>query len=598
MQMYTTRPGGCLRTGPEGRAKGRGIICLVSLIWLWPALAGWMPALAAETPTRDSDNVLLTAQDIKALNVHSVQELLNLVPGVKAGSSSVSIRGSYKVRVLLDGLTLNDPGTFSINLDLIPFHNLDRVEVYKGGGGVAFGDDASGGAVVFTTKRLDETSAFVEVAAGSQETLHAKFNLSQRKGGLGLGLSGKYEEDDGYRINGDEEDKRIGAKLSYRPDFWGDGQEPTLSVEFGENRSGLPGYEEYPTPRSRGIDESLGASFTWDNWGIESGTYLTRFGQERMDPDKDTHTMMRTTNLKQQLGRTWELWGFEGVETGLNLETTWAEGSDLDSSQESALGVFISKKFSLDPLPMFLRVGLRANMYSAFENVLNPEAELGLNLGDHRFKLSFSRSNNLPSFRQRYFRYSSLEPNPDLIMEQATNLTLGVSSQWAGFLSSDLSIFNREIDDRITYVRLEEGVGQYQNFGSTRIRGADISLDIKPLDWLNLKPSYTYMEAIDQDTGLWLSCKPRHKATFDLRFTPIEEFNLGILYTYESMSYTRSDNTESADPFYTLDLRAEYRLNGFTIFTIWENLTDEEYIYGDGYPAPPQSWLVGINRRF
>ena len=587
------------------RAKGARIgrrhaaIRLLIPLMICLCLTGAHPAACAEPPVRDADNVVLTARDIAALQVRSVQELLNLIPGVQAGSSSVAIRGSYKVRVLLDGMTLNDPGTFSVNLDLIPFRDLDRVEIFKGGGGVVFGDDASGGAVVFTTKRLEKTDAFVEAAGGSHDTFESRFNLTRRKDGLGLGLGGEFRTTQGYRTNNDKEEKRLGGKISFRPSFWGPDREPTLSVEFSQTDQGFAGLPAYPTPNSRGVDESLGASFTWQNWGITSGTFLTRFEQERTDPDKDSHTLMRTTNLKQQLARSWEVWGLSGINTGLDAETTWAEGSELDPTQESALGIYASKRFSFQQwLPVYLRLGLRANLYSAFDNVINPEAELGLDLGGHHFKLAFSRSNNLPSIRQRHFRYSSMEPNPDLVMEKATNLTLGVSSKWTDWLSSDVSLFNRDVEDRITYVYVAGGVGQYQNFGSTLLRGVDLSLDFKPFPWLSLKPSYTYLEATDTDTGLWLSCKPRHKIKADLRIKPLENLSLGIFYKYESMRYTRSDNTESASPYYTVDLRADWDVAGFRVFATWENLMDEQYIYGDGYPAPPRMWLVGLSREF
>lgn len=542
--------------------------------------------------------MLLTAEDIAKRNAHSVQELLNTVPGVQAGQSSVSIRGSYKVRVLLDGMVLNDPGTFSVNLSLVPFHNLATVEIFKGGGGVAFGDDASGGAVVFATTRLEQTRVFSELSGGSQDAYGAKFDLSHRQGGLGVGVSGEYQESAGYRRNGDKEERRMGARFSYRPQSWGEGREPTLAIDFGEIRKGFAGYPEYPTPNSRGIDESLGVSFTWDNWGITSGTYLTRFEQTRRDTDKGTHTMLRTTNLRQQLARTWEVWGVKGIDTGLNLESTLGQGSELETTQESVIGLFVRKRIDFSFMPLSLLLGLRANVYSAFDNVLNPELELMLPLDQHRFKLALSRSNNLPSLRQRYFRYSAMEPNPDLVMEKAANITFGVASNWLPWVSSDISLFNREIDNRITYVRLEGGVGQYQNFGSTRLRGVELSLDIKPAQWVSFKPSYTYLEAIDRETGLWLSSKPRHKIKADLRITPLAGLSLGFFYTYESMRYTNSSNTESAAAYHILDLRAEYQRWGFSFFATCENIFDQSYMYGDGYPAPPRTWMVGLSREF
>ena len=57
----------------------------------------------------ESDKIVITAEDIKRMNVRTVTELLNQIPGVRAGESSVNLRGTYKVRVLLDGRSINDP---------------------------------------------------------------------------------------------------------------------------------------------------------------------------------------------------------------------------------------------------------------------------------------------------------------------------------------------------------------------------------------------------------------------------------------------------------------------------------------------------------
>jgi vitamin B12 transporter len=582
----------------SGPIRGKTPPWIFILLSLYLAVAWSLPARAEEPAIQDTDKVLLRAEDIKALQVRSVKELLNLVPGVKAGDSSVSIRGSYKVRVLLDGLTLNDPGTFSVRLDMVSIPNLQKVEIYKGGGGVSFGDDASGGAVVFTTKRLDKAKVFTELAAGSHDALQGKFNLSRSLERWGIGASGEFKKTSGYRPNNDKEETRLGLRFSYRPEFWDQGREPTLSLDYGQSRKGFAGYPQYPTPNSRGIDETMVASFNWGLAGLKSGSFFTRFEQDRQDTDKDTHTLLRTTSFKQTLSRTWELWGLKGLDTGLNAETVMGEGSELEQRWESSLGLFASKSFKLDPLPFSLGLGLRAIIYSEFKNMINPQADLSYALGIHRFKLAYTQSSNLPSFRQRFFRYSSLLPNPGLGMEKATNLTLSISSKWCKALGSDISFFNREITDRITYVRLDGGVGQYQNFGEVRLRGFEAAIDFKPLKWLSIKPSYTYLEATDTKTGLWLSAKPRHKIKADIRLIPNDKLSLGLFGTYSSMCYTRSDNTESADPYFTLDLRAEYRIGGLTLFTSWKNLFDEQYLYGDGLPAPPRTWLVGVSGEF
>ncbi len=68
------------------------------------------------------------------------------MPGVKAGSTSVTIRGSSKVRVLLDGRPINDPTSShgGIKFDMVFLENVERVEIHRGKGGVKYGNDASG----------------------------------------------------------------------------------------------------------------------------------------------------------------------------------------------------------------------------------------------------------------------------------------------------------------------------------------------------------------------------------------------------------------------------------------------------------------------
>lgn len=77
---------------------------------LLPAFCGIVLLLAAPGKTIGGhDTLTLTAQEIEKLQAHTMADILNTVPGLSAGSSSVSIHGNYKVKVFLDGRPLNDP---------------------------------------------------------------------------------------------------------------------------------------------------------------------------------------------------------------------------------------------------------------------------------------------------------------------------------------------------------------------------------------------------------------------------------------------------------------------------------------------------------
>ncbi|MEW6215768.1 MAG: TonB-dependent receptor, partial [Nitrospirota bacterium] len=67
---------------------------------------------------------------------------------------------------------------------------------------------------------------------------------------------------------------------------------------------------------------------------------------------------------------------------------------------------------------------------------------------------------------------------------------------------------------------------------------------------------------------------------------------------YISKQFTRSDNKEFAPSYYVADLRADYFIKKIGLFFKIENIFNKNYLYGDGYPAPPRTFLVGANYRF
>jgi len=50
--------------------------------------------------------------------------------------------------------------------------------------------------------------------------------------------------------------------------------------------------------------------------------------------------------------------------------------------------------------------------------------------------------------------------------------------------------------------------------------------------------------------------------------------------------------------YFLVDLRADYYLEHIRLFLKVENLFDKDYFYGDGYPAPPITWSIGLNYEF
>jgi outer membrane cobalamin receptor len=127
------------------------------------------------------------------------------------------------------------------------------------------------------------------------------------------------------------------------------------------------------------------------------------------------------------------------------------------------------------------------------------------------------------------------------------------------------------------------------------MKGAEMFLKWNPSDVLEVKPSYIYLLAKDEQTGNWLPCKKKHHLKFDLQYRPFIDLTLALNTSYVSKQYTRSDNTESVPGYFLADFRCDYYLKKLRFFIEVKNLLDKHYYYGDGYPGPPQTWIAGLS---
>jgi iron complex outermembrane receptor protein len=178
-----------------------------------------------------TDRIVITEDEIKKMNVRNISDVLSQVPGVKAGDSFVSIRGSYKVKVLLDGRPINDPTSShgGIKFDMVFLEKVEKIEVYRGKGGLKYGDDASGGVILITTKKIDTFHGNIKSFWGDFETSNYSANCRVNKGVFGIGASAGYEYTGGYQVNGDKKNRRTGGRIEYTAE---DDLKMSFSVDY------------------------------------------------------------------------------------------------------------------------------------------------------------------------------------------------------------------------------------------------------------------------------------------------------------------------------------------------------------------------------
>ena len=559
--------------------------------------------LAAGTASAQEDNgaIVITGEEIRQMKVNKMADILNHVPGVTAGDSSVGIHGSYKVKVLVDGRPINDPTSShgGVNWSLVSPEQIERIEILRGKGGVRYGQDASGGVILITTLKISSINGMVKAYGGNQDTGFASTNIQAQMGRWGMAASGETETSQGYTVNNDSLRHKGGVKAAYAPDA-----DRTLSfgADYVEDERGLTGLPDYPTPFSRKESETTALSAQGKYFRTASSTFFNAGDQHNTDVSKGLDQSLRVNELGEDLSssiNTGNLGGnFGELAYGAGYRLAQASGSTFDDQSEEVFSLFASQTLQGQGSPWSLTAGLRGNANTAFEDVLNPELKLVFQQERWNLTGAYSGSNNIPSFYQRYNHSSSTLPNPDLGMETADNYSLALFVQPSPSFSGRVSVFYNLLSDRITYVTGDDGIGQYQNFGEVSYKGGDLALTWKARSDLSFKASYTYLRATDEETGLIVPAKAKHQASLDGYWQVTDRLMAVLSGKYVSEVYRNKANTKTVPDYILANLRAEYSLGRYALFTEIKNLADTTYYYADGLLAPPLTWMAGLSWKF
>ncbi len=164
---------------------------------------------------------VITSRDIRESGARTLDEALEMVPGLHVGASFnrqdaiYSIRGIHtgqnpQVLLLIDGVRIQQlfSGARPYNYAL-PVANIERIEVIRGPGSAVYGADAFAGVISVTTKTANHTAGNeVGVRRGSFATREAWWNVSDEIAGVKTSFSiqhTKSEGDDRRRIDADNQ---------------------------------------------------------------------------------------------------------------------------------------------------------------------------------------------------------------------------------------------------------------------------------------------------------------------------------------------------------------------------------------------------------
>lgn len=217
-----------------------------------------------ETKVKDEvKNInVITKQDIQKKNYSSVEEVLKDSPFVQTVNTDYGVifdlrgqgnRASNRVKILVDGIPVNMMNMLygtecAFPVNNIPVDQIEKIEIVPGGGGVLYGNGASGGFINIVTTNKTGNYAVVDSSYGSYYNRKLDTIVGvQLTDKLSANLSYSGRNSNGYRDNEKTQSDNLTGRFNYQ---LADNQKLTLKLEkYSEN------YRKYGSLTRKELEE-------------------------------------------------------------------------------------------------------------------------------------------------------------------------------------------------------------------------------------------------------------------------------------------------------------------------------------------------------
>ena len=590
---------------------------------------------------------VITARQIRQMGARTLSDILEMVPGFditmnKNGTREIGVRGvlltdSSKVKILIDGHSINEPATGGATwiFDSLVVDNAKRIEIIRGPGSALYGQNAFLAVINVITKDTDDIDGFqLTTGGGSFDTQNHNILFGKEYKDLKVsgfldyfdteGFSKKIEEDiistdptslAPGRSQNEKERTDLNLKLSYKnleinSKYMNREKEGYLGFDLAlsDDTTWYDTYAFIELNYNLKLSEKFNITpkayydyYNSDSWvesrpdGFSSGTYpdgikaVTRYKEQ---------TLGFETQFNYNL--------FEGNELTFGLQYEWIHqgdihyGTNIHPITNAPLSSFtdfthdlpFTRKVTRHIYAFYLQdewsitedidftAGVRHDRFTRFEGTTNPRfGMIWRFIEDANLKLLFATAFRAPNFNEMFFVNNPVEiGNPNLDPEKINTFEAGLDYNFTDHIRGNLNYFYNRIRDRIQ--KDSQTPSQDQNQGGARINGVEAELKAA---WENdnyAYANYTFQDAEETRNRNRMAFVPVHKANFGVNvgFWKYANANLN---TFVSGPRPREDGDTRRDlPSYTLSnftLIGKNFINNFEVRGSVYNLFDKSF---------------------
>lgn len=566
--------------------------------------------------------------------------------GTSSGAAGEQIQGigSRQALVLLDGFPVtNARGIKSgnINLDRQSTARLEQIEVVKGAASALYGSDAIGGVVNLITreprKPLDGSLTFsggnfgivdIRSELGFKKNKFSGFGSVERHKNNGFDLTPtqidttgagfhrydyfaklKYEFSEKFYLtgladykNGNSQGRSLGEAGFQRDDVDESNQSYGATVNW--------------SPNARTVAQIRGYFSRYDEIGRYTLLATSRNPNEIRQPDENLFERFGRVDASLsyvwgerqviQFGGEWTTDRYRGIN---RLRNNSGERADTKVAWAQDK-IFLTNWATLT-------LGLRYDSHSIFGDAVSPKVGLNIRATDRlNLRASWGRGFRAPDLGQLYFRFFNptnlyqVFGNPNLRPEHSGSWQIGAEySSTKKDYRFGVNFFRNDVVNLIESVNygfvrttaqangIIASVGLnpsdyavslnrllfiYQNLSNIYTQGIETDFDIKLPRNFAVSGAYTYLDARDKKTDLYLSERSKHQGVVKLAYdNPKLGFRgnarLNLLSNWQTSSITNRGLTEqiTGQSFQTVDIYGAKSLKrGFELYGTVENLFD------------------------
>jgi vitamin B12 transporter len=563
--------------------------------------------------------IKITAKELKRNQGRTVAEIINTKSGIEIAGSrgrdgdvlGVFARGGRgkQVLVIIDGVRVSDPSTFSQEYDLrlLAPSTIASIEIIKGAASTLYGTNAATAVINITTKKASKrpiAGNFQSSSGTSQTAADQNYNLgsfansvsvngtldkfnyavdfsNRYRSGLSASVTPENEEDvfSHYSTNA-----RLGYQFSEDFQVSVYGNQTKYNNEYDASSAEAPNLGKNDQKRV-----GVSSSFGYGKGSIQLNAAYTDYETN----SKDTFGKSTTegNNLVVDLYNKYIFADRWHTILGVNYSKDKAVFSD--EVEFTILDPYANMVYVSD-FGLNLNVGGRLNTHSEYGNHfvynVNPSYVFSTSKGYVKLLGSYATSYITPNLTQLFGAFGG---NPDLEPEENRTLEGGIEYT-----------INKKFRISVLYFDRNEKntIGYDQNFMSINLsddidaKGVEVEASWLAAEKLTLDANYTFTER-KGDNAIRI---PKHKANINLGYQLCETTNVTLNYAYTGERFdtdfsTFTDVALESFSLVNLYLGHEVIPDKLNFFLSAENLLNEDYTEILGFTTRGRNFRIGMN---